>query len=230
MKTVAIVQSSYVPWKGYFDLINFADQLVLLEDVQFTRRDWRNRNRIKTPQGLMWLTIPVNVRDRYHQTIRETTVVDSSWVARHLKSLRHAYARAPHYRESDPILEELYGKAASESSLSVINRIFIEGICRQLEIDSEISASADFELADEPTERLVSICRQAGADRYLTGPSARAYLDEARFRRDGIDVSYMDYSGYPEYPQLHPPFEHAVSIVDLLVHTGPDAHRYLKRS
>lgn len=228
VKTVAIVQSNYIPWKGYFDLVNLADQLVLLDDVQFTRRDWRNRNRIKTAQGPIWLTIPVEVKGKYHQTIRETRAADSTWGARHLNSLRHSYARAPHFREYEPVLEALYAEAASESFLSAINRVFIEAVCELLGIESEISTSADFTLVDEPTKRLVSICRQAGADRYLSGPSARAYLDEELFRRDGIEVAYMDYDGYPEYPQLHPPFEHAVSIVDLLVHTGPDARRYLK--
>jgi len=228
MKTVAIVQSNYVPWKGYFDLIHLADEFVLLDDVQFTRRDWRNRNRIKTPQGPIWLTIPVEVKGRYHQTIRETKIADPGWADRHLSSLRHSYARAPYFRELEPLLEAAYASAAAQSDLSAVNRVFIDALCELLAIDSKISTSADFALADDPTERLVSICRQADASRYLSGPSASAYLDEVRFKCHGIDVAYMRYDGYPEYPQLHPPFDHAVSILDLLVHTGPEARRFLK--
>jgi hypothetical protein len=228
VKTVAIVQSNYVPWKGYFDLIHLADEFVLLEDVQFTRRDWRNRNRIKTPQGPIWLTIPVEVKGRYHQTIRETKIAELGWADRHLSSLRHSYARAPHFRELEPLLESIYADASAESNLSAVNRVFIDAVCALLAIDSKISTSADFAFADDPTERLVTICRQAGASRYLSGPSASAYLDEERFRREGIDVAYMSYEGYPEYPQLHPPFEHAVSILDLLLHTGSDARSFLK--
>jgi hypothetical protein len=228
VKTVAIVQSNYVPWKGYFDLIHLADEFVLLEDVQFTRRDWRNRNRIKTPQGPIWLTIPVEVKGRYHQTIRETKIAEPGWADRHLSSLRHSYARAPHFRELEPLLESIYANASAESNLSAVNRVFIDAVCALLAIDSKISTSADFAFADDPTERLVTICRQAGASRYLSGPSASAYLDEERFRREGIDVAYMSYEGYPEYPQLHPPFAHAVSILDLLLHTGSDARSFLK--
>jgi hypothetical protein len=228
VKTVAIVQSSYIPWKGFFDLVNRADELVLLDDVQFTRRDWRNRNRIKTPQGLVWLTIPVEVKGRYHQTVRETQVAEPCWSKRHLASLRHSYARAPFFHSYELALEALYADIGAEASLSVINRTAIETICALLEIGTTISSSAEFALVDGRTERLVSICRQAEADRYLSGPTARAYLDEARFRREGIDVTYMDYDGYPEYRQLYPPFEHAVSIVDLLVHVGPDARRHMK--
>lgn len=228
VKTIAIVQSNYVPWKGYFDLIHLADEFVLLDDVQFTRRDWRNRNRIKTPQGPIWLTIPVQVKGRYHQTVRETKIADAGWAKRHLSSLRQSYARAPHFRQLEPQLEFLYTSAAALSDLSAVNRVFIDAVCELLGIDSKISTSADFVLADDPTERLVSICGQAGASRYLSGPSARSYVDEKRFRGRGIEVAYMSYDGYPEYPQLHPPFEHTVSILDLLLHTGPDARQFLK--
>ena len=228
VKTVAIAQSSYVPWKGYFDLINLADEFVLLDDVQFTRRDWRNRNRIKTAQGLLWLTIPVEVKGKYRQTIAETRVADPGWATRHLKSLRHAYGRAPYYTAYEARFDSWYDAASGETSLSAINRIFVDGLCEVLRIDSRISASDEYELDDEPTARLVSICRQAGAGRYVSGPSARAYLDEEAFRRHGIEVVYMDYAGYPEYPQLHPPFEHAVSVVDLLVNTGASAQLFLK--
>jgi hypothetical protein len=228
VKTVAIVQSSYIPWKGFFDLLNCADEVVLLDDVQYTRRDWRNRNRIKTPQGPVWLTIPVEVKGRYHQTIRETRIADTRWSRRHLDSLRHSYARAPHFAQYETVLEEAYAEAGSRDSLSDVNEGLIRLVCGLLGIETAIRSSADFCLEDGPTERLVSICVQAGADRYLSGPSARAYLDESLFEAAALEVGYVDYSGYPEYPQLHPPFVHEVSVLDLLLHTGPDAHRYMK--
>lgn len=228
MKTVAIVQSSYIPWKGFFDLVNDADEVVLLDDVQYTRRDWRNRNRIKTAQGPVWLTIPVEVKGRYHQTIRETRIADQRWSRRHLDSLRHSYARAPHFAELEDTFVRAYDDAGSRDSLSEVNAGLIHMVCGLLGIATTISSSADFRLEDEPTGRLVSICVQAGAKRYLSGPSARAYLDESLFGTAGIEVAYVDYSGYPEYPQLYPPFVHEVSILDLLVHTGPDAPRFMK--
>ena len=230
MKTVAIVQSSYIPWKGYFDLIGFADEFILLDDVQFTRRDWRNRNRIKTPQGVAWLTIPVEVKGRYHQTIAETRIADSGWAGRHLKALRQSYGRAPHFEQFEPLLERLYSDAARTHLLSEVNRSFIEEICRVLKIDTPIRSSSTFALTSGATERLVSICVQAGATRYLSGPSAQAYLDEELFRNAGVEVGYIDYTDYAEYRQLYPPFTHTVSIVDLLVHTGLNASRYLKSS
>jgi hypothetical protein len=228
VKTVAIVQSSYIPWKGFFDLLNGADEAVLLDDVQYTRRDWRNRNRIKTPQGPIWLTIPVEVKGRYHQTIRETRVADPRWARRHLDSLRHSYARAPHFPEYEGVLEQAFEDVGARESLSDVNDSLIRFVCGLLGIETAISSSADFRLEDGPSERLVSICVQAGASRYLSGPSARSYLDEALFATAGIEVAYVDYDGYPEYEQLHPPFVHEVSVLDLLLHTGPEARRYMK--
>src|SRR5215217_4697059 len=111
-KTVAIVQSNYVPWKGYFDLVRSADEFVLYDDVQYTRRDWRNRNRIKTADGTQWLTVPVEVKGKYEQTIRETKVGDRGWAENHLTRLRHACGKAPFWRDYQQLLTELYAEAA----------------------------------------------------------------------------------------------------------------------
>jgi WbqC-like protein family len=226
-KTVAIVQSSYVPWKGYFDLIDRVDEFVLYDDRQYTRRDWRNRNRIKTPQGLAWLTIPVEVKGKYTQPICETRISDPRWADRHWKTLVHNYAGAPHFDDHRELVEDLY-LGSTETMLSLVNRRFLAAICGVLGIETPLSWSMDYEAEGDKTERLVSICKRAGADAYLSGPSAKAYLDEQQFADAGIALSYMDYGGYPEYPQPHPPFEHAVSIVDLLFCTGPDARSYIK--
>jgi len=226
-KRVAIVQSCYIPWKGYFDLINLVDEFVLYDDRQYTRRDWRNRNRIKTPQGTRWLTIPVEVKGRYHQRIDETLISDPDWADVHWKTLHHNYASAPHFDTYAERIEALY-RAANDRRLSAVNRTFLEEICAILGITTRLSWSTDYEASGARTERLVSLCRAAGATTYLSGPSAREYMDEALFDQAGIELEYMSYEGYPEYPQLHPPFEHGVTVLDLLFNTGPDAPRFMK--
>jgi hypothetical protein len=226
-KTVAIVQSNYIPWKGYFDLINCADEFILYDDMQFTRRDWRNRNRIKTRDGIRWITIPVEVKGRFLQKINETQISDPDWGRKHLETIRANYARAPFFRYYEDWLTELYLNTSSRM-LSQINYRFLTAICMVLGIKAKISWSSDYRLCEGKTERLVDLCRQARASRYLSGPAARSYIDETLFNADNITVVYMDYADYPEYSQLFPPFAHAVSIVDLLCNVGPDAPRYMK--
>jgi hypothetical protein len=225
-KVVAIVQSNYIPWKGYFDLIASADELILFDDMQYTRRDWRNRNKIKTPQGPQWLTIPVQVKGMYHQRIDATRVADKDWASRHWQSIQHSYARAPHFARYKALFEELY-LGQDEAFLSRINYHFLTAICSLLGIPARITWSTDYESSEGKTERLVHLCRQAGATHYLSGPSARDYIDAELFRQAGIVLCFSKYSGYPEYPQLYPPFDHAVSVIDLLFNTGPEAPRYL---
>jgi hypothetical protein len=227
-KTVAIVQSCYIPWKGYFDLIGSVDEFILYDDRQFTRRDWRNRNRIKVAGGVRWLTIPVQVKGKYHQRIDETTVADPSWAEQHWKTILHAYSAAPCFGDYAGSVEEMYRRASSEAHLSLVNRCFIEGICNLLEIETALSWSTDYEAEGDRTERLVALCLAAGASRYLSGPRGRSYLDEDAFSREGVEVVFADYDGYPEYDQFHPPFEHGVTILDLLFHVGPAAPTHLK--
>lgn len=226
-KTVAIVQSCYVPWKGYFDLIHSADAFVLFDDVQFTRRDWRNRNRIKTADGPSWITIPVRVKRRFNQRICEVTISDPDWAANHWESIRHWYSRAPYFSRYAAELEDMY-RGCTNTSLSRSNERFLGAMCAWLGIETPILQSDTFTLPDDRTERLIEICRSLQATHYLSGPSAKTYIDETRFASAGIDVMWMDYTGYPEYPQLYAPFAHEVSTLDLLLNTGPDAPRYLK--
>ncbi len=195
--------------------------------MQFTRRDWRNRNRIKTPNGLEWITIPVDTKGKYHQRIRDTRVSDPDWARIHWKSIQHNYAKARHFGDYRKIFEELY-LGCGEEYLSRINLRFIEAICRLLGIATRITASMDYELVDGRTERLVGLCQSAGAGHYLSGPSARDYMDESLFSRAGITVSYMDYSGYPPYTQLHGQFEHAVTVLDLIFNEGHESRRFMK--
>ncbi|HEX7342857.1 MAG TPA: WbqC family protein [bacterium] len=225
-KTVAIVQSFYIPWKGYFDWINTADELILYDDMQYARRFWNNRNKIKTAQGIIWLTIPVQVKGKFHQTIKETKISDPRWNSRHWETLQRSYARAAHFKRYRDIFEPLY-LDCDETLLSRINCRFISAICQVLGIRTRISWSMDFPLTEGKTARLVDLCRQAGADIYVTGPTAKAYLQEELFRQAGIGVKYMDYSVYPIYPQLYPPFIHEVSILDMIFNVGPEAPKYM---
>ncbi len=226
-KKVAIVQSNYIPWKGYFDLINLVEEFILLDEVQYTRRDWRNRNKIKTPNGLMWLTIPVTIKGRYFQRIRETVIADPEWNRRHWKSIGHNYSRAKCFYEYRELFEDLY-LGCSERFLSQINYRFLSAICEILGINTKLSWSMDYRLIEGKTERLVDLCKQAGATEYISGPTAKGYIDEELFRQEGIMLQYMDYSGYPEYDQLFPPFDHHVSIIDLIFNEGPNAPTYMK--
>jgi WbqC-like protein family len=225
-KTVAIVQSSYVPWKGYFDLMNAVDEFILLDEVQYTRRDWRNRNRLKSPSGIRWLTIPVMVKGRYLQRIDETFVSDPSWTVKHWSSLLAWYRRAPCFERYRSLFEHLY-LDMSERRLSEINRRFLETLRDLLSIATPITSSCDYPAGAEKTERLLSICHAAGAGRYVSGPAARAYLDEERFRAEHVEVVWMSYEDYPEYEQMYPPFDHHVSVLDLLFSVGDDAPRYM---
>jgi len=226
-KKVAIVQSNYIPWKGYFDLINLVDEFILFDDMQYTRRDWRNRNKIKTPQGLKWLTIPVDVKDKYYQKIKDTVASDLKWKYIHWKSIAHNYSRAKYFQDYKELFEDLYS-GYDDRFLSQINYRFITAICKIMGINTTISRSMDYRLADGKTERLIELCKQAGGTEYISGPAAKDYIDEGLFKSEGIELKYMDYSGYPEYSQLFPPFEHGVSIIDLIFNEGPDAPKYMR--
>jgi hypothetical protein len=226
-KRVAIVQSNYIPWKGYFDLVNSADEFILFDDVQYTRRDWRNRNKIKTPQGTAWLSIPVEVKGKYLQKIRETAVSDRDWPRNHWRTICQFYSKATHFSDYKDTLEELY-LGSSETSLSLINYRFLNAICKLLGIRTKLSWSMEYSIAEGKTERLVSLCRQAGAAVYISGPAAREYMQPELFEQEGIRLEYFDYGGYPEYRQLYPPFVHEVSVLDLLLNEGTGAPKYMK--
>lgn len=223
MKTVAIVQSSYIPWKGYFEIIHDVDEFILFDDVQYTRRDWRNRNQIKTKDGLKWLTIPVAVRGNYHEAIHRIQVADDSWRDHHWNMLQHAYSKAPFFELYRNRLEQLY-RDMQEESLSRINYRFIREVMEILGLDTKLSWSMDYGPASgRKTERLIALCKAANATRYVSGPSARSYIGHQAFERAGIELKYMQFDEYPEYEQLHPPFCHKVSVLDLIFMRGSGA-------
>src|SRR5262245_23922187 len=158
-KSVAIAQSNYIPWRGYFDLINSVDELILCDDMQYNRRAWRNRNLIKSSSGLVWLTIPVQVKGRYLQKIKETVVTDGRWARDHWRTILHNYSKAKYFADYRELFEELYSQ--SDTFLSLINYRFIAAICRLLDIQTTISWSMDYDLSGDKTEMLVNLCRQA---------------------------------------------------------------------
>lgn len=228
-KRVGIIQSNYIPWKGYFDFIAGVDEFVLFDDVQYTRRDWRNRNKIKTADGLRWLTIPVDVSGKYTQAINETRVADSNWAADHLATLRHAYARAAHAKDQWPWIEALYERAATLPLLTDVNELFLRAIAERLGITTKMSRSTDYPAQAGKNERLLAICEQIGATTYLSGPAAAGYLDVDLWREHGVGVEFKTYDGYREYPQLHGPFEHGVTILDLFFNLGEGASAYFRQ-
>jgi len=226
-KKVAIVQSNYIPWKGYFDMIAAVDEFILYDDMQYTRRDWRNRNQIKTPQGVQWLTVPVKVKGKYHQTIFETEIDGTGWAADHWKSLAQNYRRAPHFAEVAAWLEPLYLQERF-SHLSALNRRLLEAVCGYLGIRTAIRNSSEFVLVEGKTERLADLCRQAGGTEYISGPAARDYIQPQVFEEMGIGLAWFDYAGFPEYPQLWGEFTHGVTVLDLLFNCGREAPHYMR--
>lgn len=213
---VVVLQSNYLPWKGYFDLIQEADAFIFYDEVKYTKNDWRNRNRIYSRQGLHWLTIPIR-HDAVKLKISEVPLPEASWQAEHLRTLEQCYGSARHFRQLEPLLRELYA-SRQWTRLSEFNQFATVSIARLLGLRTTFLNSRDFQLEGDRVGRLVSLLRQVGATEYLSGPAARAYLagSESLFAEAGIRVWFKRYEGYPAYPQLREPFEHSVSILDVL--------------
>lgn len=225
MKKVAILQSNYIPWKGYFDIIAAVDEFILYDDVQFTKNDWRNRNQIKTPQGVQWITVPVG--QGIMRRVRDVELPNGRWQAKHWKTLETNYRRAPHFKQIAEVFEPLYMQR-QHSHLSALNRELIETVCSYLGITTKISNSWDYQLVEGKNERLLDLCAQAGATEYISGPAAKDYIDESLFAERGIKLNWFEYSGYKEYLQLWGEFVHGVSILDLLFNCGKDAPTYMR--
>ena len=221
-KSCLITQSNYIPWKGYFDSISKVDIFINYDDMQYTKRDWRNRNLIKTPHGLHWLSIPVNVSGKYFQKISDTSIADPKWHKSHLEIIKQNYNKAEYFKEVWPWVEELY-LTCNYKYLTEINMHFIDAFMNFLSIKTPIRYSSEFQLNEERTMRLVNICTEVGANDYFSGPAAKAYMQEDFFKEKGIEVHYFQYSGYKEYNQLFPPIEHGLSIMDLVLNTGSAA-------
>ena len=227
MKKIVITQSNYIPWKGYFDSIAISDEFVIYDDMQYTKRDWRNRNIIKTNNGLKWLTIPVEVKGKFFQKIKDTKISDKNWNINHLSTLKHNYKNSNKFNEVKDFIEDLYFNA-TQNYLTEINVHFLTELSKYLKIKQNFKFSSEFNLSEDRNQRLVDICLKLNGNQYFSGPAAKNYMNESLFEKSGIEVIYFDYSGYKEYEQLYPPFEHGVSILDLIFNTGEDAYKYLK--
>jgi hypothetical protein len=226
---VAVLQSNYVPWRGYFDLMRSVDSFVVYDTVQYTKNDWRNRNLLKSSSGLVWLTIPVAQSGAFGQRILDAKIAPGPWAKKHLRTLLQAYAGAPYIDRYRAELVDLYDSAGARDSLHDVNMLFLEAVRRWLELKAEVFQADDFVLEGERNDRLLALCTSLGATTYVSGPAAQSYLDADAFHRAGIEVEWFDYGGYPTYPQLHGEFVHRVSVLDLVLNTGPDATRYLGR-
>jgi len=209
-------------------MINSVDEFIIYDDMQFTKRDWRNRNTIKTPNGLQWLTIPVKVKGKFFQKINETEIDGSSWAEKHWRTIQMNYSKAPAFKMYESKIQQLYEQAAQKKLLSDVNFMFISEACSMLGINTKIRWSSEFNLLDGKTERLLDLCKQVGATRYISGPSARDYIVESLFFKESIDLRWMNYRDYPEYPQKFGGFQHSVSILDLIFNLGTEAKTALK--
>lgn len=226
-KNILITQSNYIPWKGYFDAIAICDVFVVYDDMQFTKRDWRNRNMIKAVNDIKWLTIPVEVKGKFFQKINETKIAEKDWYKSHLAIIKQSYGKANSFKSHFSLIEELY-MSCNYEYLTEINLHFIKGINQFLEINTEIKLSSDFTLHEERTQRLVDICVELQGTDYFSGPAAKVYMDETKFTDKNISVNYFDYSSYPEYEQINGAFTHSVSIIDLILSVGDGAKNYMK--
>ena len=212
-----ILQSNYIPWKGYFHLIRQADLFVFYDEVQYTKNDWRNRNRIYTRNGLQWLTIPV-AKEAVKQKVSEVQL-SAEWQSLHYKSLLLGYKSAPYFYQLEALMQD-YLLKQQWTSLSELNQYLIKKISKQLGIQTRFLNSADYHLEGDKVNRLINLLKQIGATHYLSGPGGRNYLAEAEqlFANSGINLEFMIYPEYKPYPQLSIPFEQAVSILDMIAH------------
>jgi hypothetical protein len=225
--SVAILQSCYIPWKGYFDLIGSVDVFVIYDDVQYSKNHWHNRNQIKTQHGLKWVTIPVSKSEGAFPQIDQVRIAEP-FARKHWASIAQAYAKAPFFKLYAEQIEALFLRAEAMDKLSDINAMFLVELSKRLGFETRIVMSNTLVAAGRRTDRLLSICQELGAGLYLSGPSAKDYFEGHKFEAAGIGYTWMDYGGYQSYPQLHGDFEGAVTVLDLLFNTGPNARRYMK--
>lgn len=225
---VVILQPSYIPWRGYFDQIRRADLFIFYDDVQYDKHGWRNRNQIKTHQGKQWLTIPVHTRGITQGTPIRDVRIDWSkpWAKNHLKSLTVAYNKAPYFKEYVPLLESFYGRRDEFLADFTIETSII--LTRELGCASTrfMRSSEMPDIHGQKTDRLIQILKRVGATHYTCGPSASSYMEPEKFEAAGITFEYMEYN-YPEYSQLHAPYDPYVTIFDLMFMAGKDAMNYI---
>jgi WbqC-like protein family len=218
-RVVVVLQPSYLPWLGYFAQMHRSDVFVLYDDVQYDKHSWRNRNRIKTAQGMQWLTVPVRTKGCSYPTIREVEIDNATdWRRKHLLTLRQSYARAAYFDETMGVLQPLYER--DWTRLLDLNVAFLSALAEVLGLRREICFASELDVPGDRVQRLIDICKRLAANCFYEGAAGRDYIDDALFRAAGVDIEYQDYQ-HPVYPQLHGEFVPHLSVVDLLFNCGP---------
>lgn len=215
MKRIALLQSNYIPWKGYFDLINDVDEFYIYDEVQYTKNDWRNRNQILTPQGKKWLTIPVR-HEYLGQPIEEVRVANINWGKKHWNAIKTNYGKAPNFKNYAPKFEEFYLSTNLEL-LTEINEKLIRMVCEILDITTPIKRSQPFNLEGDKNERIIELCKKVNAKEYVSGPAAKDYANENLFHSNNIQLTWYEYKFPSNYSQLNSiVFDPYVSVLDYL--------------
>jgi len=223
---IAIHQPQYLPWLGYLDKVDSADLFILLDTVQYKKHEWQNRNRIRTASrdGWQWLTVPI--LDRFPERIDRVELNPTAdWRRKHAQALRFAYAGAPHWEPLGPELLALLERPWSR--LAELNAGLLGLLCRQLGIATPRLLASTLSAREEPTDRLIDLCRATGGTAYLAGQGGPDYMDLDRFRQAGIPVEVQAYQ-HPTYPQRYAPFVSHLSVVDLLFNCGPQSLEILR--
>lgn len=222
---VGVIQSSFIPWRGYFDFVASVDLFVFYDDVQYSKGGWRNRNRIKCHDGTRWLTVPVRHRS-LGQRIDEIKIDNSkNWRPKHAMLWTEEYADAPFFNDAETFAKEI--ASCISPTLTQLNIQLIRSICTYLSISTPTILSSELKLEGARTERLISLLRAVGGTTYLSGPSADSYLEKGRFEEAGIRLEYKSYD-YEPYPQLWGPFEGAVTVLDLIANCGPQSKTLMR--
>jgi hypothetical protein len=223
-----ILQPSYLPWIGYFEQMVRADQYVFLDNVQFTRRDWRNRNKIRTNKGWAWLTVPVEQKNHYEQSLKETRIDNSvNWNKKHREAIRINYSRTPFFETYYPWLESVYDRQW-EFLLDLCYET-TEHIMDILDITTPTWKASELSAEGTKSDFILNLCREMKATHYLTGGRARDYLIEEDFNRARIELEYQEYD-HPEYPQRYSGFESHLSVIDLLFNVGDKSRDVIMNS
>ncbi|ACO83982.1 WbqC family protein [Clostridium botulinum] len=226
MKKVAILQSNYLPWKGVFDMIHQVDVFVFLEDVQYTTRDWRNRNKLLTKDGAKWITVPVKNKEKREQLICEAEIDNSiEWQQKHFNSFQMNYAKSPYFKQYKWILEDIYLNN-NWTNISELNIYITKLVAKELGIKTKFINSLELNAKGIKDDKIIDICKKLNADYYLSGSAAKNYISPRKFENNNIKLEYIKYE-YPRYKQLHEPFNHFVTVLDLIFNCGSDAPYYI---
>jgi hypothetical protein len=223
---VAVHQPQYLPWLGYFHKIAKCDLFIFLDDVQYKKREFQNRNKIKTPNGPLWLTVPVLTHGAYSQAIKEvkTDPTEHHWTTSHWKSIEMNYRHSPFFKEHAAFFEELYKK--QWGSLMEVSLEIIRYTSKYLGINTPVKMSSEYSVTTLSTQRIIDLCKASGASAYLSGAGGRDYMDTSLFSSQNIGLDFQQFD-HPKYPQLHGEFEPYLSIIDLLFNCGPDSRKIL---